>query len=95
MGGFWGEGAKGKTLKPVTPKPVPKPGQAENRGQRCRNPDICETLGGHRAWGYGDLHGQIKPDLIVLGYGLVEQRVLMVARVVEFGLGDLHAARPC
>ena len=30
--------------------------------------------------------GQLKPGLEVLGYGLVEQRALGAARVVEFGL---------
>jgi hypothetical protein len=39
--------------------------------------------------------GQIKPRLIVLGNGLVQQRSLRVARVVELGLGDVHAAMPC
>jgi hypothetical protein len=29
--------------------------------------------------------GQIKPGLVVLGHGLVQQRALGVARVVEFG----------
>jgi hypothetical protein len=29
--------------------------------------------------------GQLKPDLEVFGNGLVEQRALRVARVVEFG----------
>ena len=32
--------------------------------------------------------GQIKPSLVVLGYRLVKQRALRVARVVEFGFGD-------
>ncbi len=36
--------------------------------------------------------GQVKPRLIVLGYGLVEQRALWVTRGVELGLGDVHAA---
>ncbi len=31
--------------------------------------------------------GQIKPGLVVLGHGLVQQRALGVARVVELGLG--------
>jgi len=37
--------------------------------------------------------GQIKPRLVVLGYGLVEQRALGAAWVVEFGLGDVNALR--
>jgi hypothetical protein len=36
--------------------------------------------------------GQLKPALVVLGYGLVEQRALRVAWIVELGLGDGHAA---
>ena len=31
--------------------------------------------------------GQLKPGLEVLGYGLVQQRALGVARVVELGFG--------
>jgi hypothetical protein len=31
--------------------------------------------------------GQLKPGLVVLGHGLVEQRALWVAPVVELGLG--------
>ena len=31
--------------------------------------------------------GQLKPGLEVLGDGLIQQRALGVARVVEFGLG--------
>jgi hypothetical protein len=31
----------------------------------------------------------------VLGYGLVEQRTLRMAWVVELGLSDVHAAMPC
>jgi hypothetical protein len=38
--------------------------------------------------------GQLKPSLEVLGYGLVQQRTLRMARVLEFGLGDGHAAMP-
>ena len=37
--------------------------------------------------------GQLKPGLKVLGYGLVEQRPLGVARVVEFGLCTRWPAR--
>ena len=33
--------------------------------------------------------GQIKPSLAVLGYGLVKQCALGVARVVEFGFGRI------
>jgi hypothetical protein len=38
---------------------------------------------------------QLKPALVVLGYGLVEQRALGMARVVELGLGDVHATIFC
>ena len=37
--------------------------------------------------------GQLKPGLEVLGYGLVQQRALGVARVVEFGLCTRLPAR--
>ena len=37
--------------------------------------------------------GQLKPGLKVLGYGLVEQSPLGVARVVEFGLCTRLPAR--
>ncbi len=31
--------------------------------------------------------GKVQPGLVVLGYCLVEQRALGVARIVEFGFG--------
>jgi hypothetical protein len=37
--------------------------------------------------------GQLKPDLEVFGYGLVEQSPLGVARVVELGFGTRWPAR--
>ena len=37
--------------------------------------------------------GQLKPGLEVFGYGLVEQRALWVAWVVEFGFGARWPAR--
>ena len=37
--------------------------------------------------------GKFMPSLEVLGYGLVEQRALRVARVVEFGLCTRLSAR--
>jgi hypothetical protein len=34
--------------------------------------------------------GQLKPGLVVLGHGLVQQCAFGVARVVEFGFGGLQ-----
>jgi hypothetical protein len=48
--------------------------------QRCHTPDTYEILGAHRAWSVVvaltfelPRAGQIKPSLVVLGYGLVQQ----------------------
>ena len=37
--------------------------------------------------------GQLKPGLVVLGHGLVQQCAFGVARVVEFGFGTRLSAR--
>ena len=37
--------------------------------------------------------GELMPGLEMFGYGLVEQRALRVARVVEFGFGTRLSAR--
>ena len=77
---------------------TPRPGKAVRKNALL--PDICERLGGRRAWGVvvalaarlADT-GQLMPSLKVLGYGLVEQSQLKVVRVVAFGLCTRLPAR--